>query len=259
MMNVGLHCRIVGRPGRAPALARFLAHVKQTQDVWVTTRAEIARHWAEHAPLPAEMRNRADPKIRDSWGTGLAAPADRTDRGQRAGGKTVAMTRRCRMSAENKELSVGCHRAALLDGGRRCSQRRAVLQMSSSTATGADDGEIERHRWGTALFPLSGYSAGYFPSHTARSRPGGRRGHGRHSLEGSGDSTRASSAQFRPRAGRSPWTGSRSRGSPDARSSRCGSLRDQLGLLAQLGVVPELAASEAYAPELRVASSGKAR
>ena len=45
MMSVGLHCRIVGRPGRAPALDRFLAHVKRADDVWVTTRAEIARHW----------------------------------------------------------------------------------------------------------------------------------------------------------------------------------------------------------------------
>jgi putative urate catabolism protein len=51
MMSVGLHCRIVGRPGRAPALDRFLAHVKQRDDVWVTTRAEIARHWhAHHTP-----------------------------------------------------------------------------------------------------------------------------------------------------------------------------------------------------------------
>jgi putative urate catabolism protein len=45
MMNVGLHCRIVGRPGRAKALDRFLAYVRQHDDVWVTTRAEIARHW----------------------------------------------------------------------------------------------------------------------------------------------------------------------------------------------------------------------
>ena len=45
MMNVGLHCRIVGRPGRARALDRFLEHVGSHEDVWVTTRAEIARHW----------------------------------------------------------------------------------------------------------------------------------------------------------------------------------------------------------------------
>ncbi len=48
MMSVGLHCRIVGRPGRAVGLDRFLAHVKAKEGVWVTTRAEIARHWHEH-------------------------------------------------------------------------------------------------------------------------------------------------------------------------------------------------------------------
>jgi len=51
MMSVGLHCRIVGRPGRARALDRFLAHVREREAVWVATRAEIAQHWrAEHAP-----------------------------------------------------------------------------------------------------------------------------------------------------------------------------------------------------------------
>jgi putative urate catabolism protein len=51
MLSVGLHCRIVGRPGRAPALDRFLRHVRSHDDAWVTTRAEIARHWhAEHRP-----------------------------------------------------------------------------------------------------------------------------------------------------------------------------------------------------------------
>ena len=51
MMSVGLHCRIVGRPGRARALDRFLAYVKEREDVWVATREEIARHW--HAKHPA--------------------------------------------------------------------------------------------------------------------------------------------------------------------------------------------------------------
>jgi putative urate catabolism protein len=52
MMTVGLHCRIVGRPGRARALDAFLEHVREREDVWVTTRAEIARHWREHHPPP---------------------------------------------------------------------------------------------------------------------------------------------------------------------------------------------------------------
>jgi peptidoglycan/xylan/chitin deacetylase (PgdA/CDA1 family) len=50
MMTVGLHCRIVGRPGRARALDRFLTHVGEREGVWVTTRAEIARHWHAHHP-----------------------------------------------------------------------------------------------------------------------------------------------------------------------------------------------------------------
>jgi peptidoglycan/xylan/chitin deacetylase (PgdA/CDA1 family) len=48
LMNVGLHCRIVGRPGRARALDRFLEHVRERDGVWVATRAAIARHWHEH-------------------------------------------------------------------------------------------------------------------------------------------------------------------------------------------------------------------
>jgi putative urate catabolism protein len=51
MLSVGLHCRIVGRPGRAPGLERFLAHVRDCGDVWVATREQIARHWtATHPP-----------------------------------------------------------------------------------------------------------------------------------------------------------------------------------------------------------------
>ncbi len=51
MMSVGLHCRLVGRPGRSAALARFLDYVLRHDEVWLTRRIDIARHWhAEHAP-----------------------------------------------------------------------------------------------------------------------------------------------------------------------------------------------------------------
>jgi putative urate catabolism protein len=54
MMSVGLHCRLVGRPGRAGALARFLDHVARHDRVWVATRLDIARHWhREHRALAA--------------------------------------------------------------------------------------------------------------------------------------------------------------------------------------------------------------
>lgn len=48
MMSVGLHCRLVGRPGRSAALARFLDYVQGFEDVWITRRIDIARHWRSH-------------------------------------------------------------------------------------------------------------------------------------------------------------------------------------------------------------------
>lgn len=50
MLSIGLHCRLVGRPGRAAALERFLDYVQGHKDVWVTTRLSIARHWREIHP-----------------------------------------------------------------------------------------------------------------------------------------------------------------------------------------------------------------
>ncbi len=51
MMSVGLHCRLVGRPGRAAALARFLDYVGAKDKVWLPRRIDIAWHWhAHHKP-----------------------------------------------------------------------------------------------------------------------------------------------------------------------------------------------------------------
>jgi putative urate catabolism protein len=49
MLSIGLHCRLVGRPGRVAALARFLDYVQSHAKVWLCRRVDIARHWrAEH-------------------------------------------------------------------------------------------------------------------------------------------------------------------------------------------------------------------
>ncbi len=52
MMSVGLHARIVGRPGREAALARFLDYITAQPDVWVARRIDIARHWLTIAAPP---------------------------------------------------------------------------------------------------------------------------------------------------------------------------------------------------------------
>jgi putative urate catabolism protein len=52
LMNVGLHCRLVGRAGRFAALRRFVAHVQNHDRVWLCRGIDIARHWREHSPPP---------------------------------------------------------------------------------------------------------------------------------------------------------------------------------------------------------------
>ncbi len=57
MMNVGLHCRLVGRPGRAAALKRFIDYVKSHDKAWIARRIDIAEHWRAHHPYrPQELR-----------------------------------------------------------------------------------------------------------------------------------------------------------------------------------------------------------
>ena len=52
MLSIGLHCRVVGRPGRVAALARFVDYVQQHRQVWICRRIDIARHWITHHPAP---------------------------------------------------------------------------------------------------------------------------------------------------------------------------------------------------------------
>ncbi len=54
MMSLGVHLRIIGRPGRIRAFERFLQHARSRPGTWITTRAAIARHFAAEVPPPAE-------------------------------------------------------------------------------------------------------------------------------------------------------------------------------------------------------------
>ncbi len=50
MLSIGMHCRILGRPGRFGALQRFLDHVQRHEHVWIARRIDIARHWVATHP-----------------------------------------------------------------------------------------------------------------------------------------------------------------------------------------------------------------
>lgn len=53
MMSIGLHCRLIGRPGRFEALRRFVDHVLARDSVWICRRIDIAEHWRAHHPVSA--------------------------------------------------------------------------------------------------------------------------------------------------------------------------------------------------------------
>ena len=50
MMSVGLHCRLIGRPGRFQSLKKFIDYVLKFDDVWVCKRIDIAKHWIKNYP-----------------------------------------------------------------------------------------------------------------------------------------------------------------------------------------------------------------
>jgi len=53
MMSIGMHCRLLGRPGRLRGLQKFLDHVERHDRVWITRRLDIARHWRHEHPFDA--------------------------------------------------------------------------------------------------------------------------------------------------------------------------------------------------------------
>ena len=53
MMSIGMHCRLLGKPGRMRALQRFLDHIENHDRVWICKRVDIARHWKATHPFDA--------------------------------------------------------------------------------------------------------------------------------------------------------------------------------------------------------------
>lgn len=56
MMSIGMHCRLLGKPGRIASLQRFLDHVLAHDKVWVCRRIDIARHWKQTHPFTPTVR-----------------------------------------------------------------------------------------------------------------------------------------------------------------------------------------------------------
>jgi chitin deacetylase len=61
MLSIGLHCRLIGRPGKLAGLKRFIEYIQGFEGVWTPRRIDIARHWAETHP----HRRRQRPSLMD--------------------------------------------------------------------------------------------------------------------------------------------------------------------------------------------------
>lgn len=118
MMTLGLHCRLVGMPGRFAGLKRFLDYVRSKNKVWLARRIDIARHWADHHPykapglVPSQM-DRAEfvghfgsifehsPWIAERTFDGELGPANDT-----ASGLHYALRNAFRAASEHERMSV---------------------------------------------------------------------------------------------------------------------------------------------------------
>jgi OHCU decarboxylase len=138
MMSVGLHCRLVGRPGKAAGLARFLDYVASHQNVWIARRVDIARHWVRfHRPkdLKPSTMSRAvfvesfgdvfehSPWIADeAYGSGLTSAQD-TAEGLRAAMVAVleraSMERHLALINAHPDLAGRLKAAELTDDSRK--------------------------------------------------------------------------------------------------------------------------------------------
>ncbi len=155
MLSVGLHCRLIGRPGRVLALQRFLDHVRRHDGVWFATRLQIAQHWAEHnpprpQPRPSEMARDAfvaayggvfehSPWIAErAWGLELGPAHDR------AAGLHNALARVFRSASEEERLGVLTAHPDL--AGKLAQAKRLTAESTAEQASAGLDALTDAER-----------------------------------------------------------------------------------------------------------------
>ncbi|WP_048646918.1 allantoinase PuuE [Nitratireductor soli] len=162
MMSIGLHCRLIGRPGRAASLQRFIDYVQGHGRVWLATRGEIARHWAKHHPYapPALRPSRmAQPEFIERFGgifehsPWIAERATKLELGaahDTAGGLANALARVFRSASEDERLGVLTAHPDL--AGKLAAAKRLTAESTKEQAAAGLDAltDAERARF-TAL------------------------------------------------------------------------------------------------------------
>ncbi len=156
MMSIGLHCRLIGRPGRAAALQRFIDYVKSHDHVWLATRGEIARHWREKHPYeaPALRPSRmSGPEFIERFGSiyehspWIAERAAKLELGpahDTAGGLANALARAFRSASEDERLGVLKAHPDL--AGKLAAAKRLTEESSKEQASAGLDALTDSER-----------------------------------------------------------------------------------------------------------------
>ena len=156
MMSIGLHCRLVGRPGRAAALQRFIDYVKSHEKVWLARRIDIARHWQERHPYregalrPSKMG--VDAFVQHFGGVfehspWIASRAYRLELGpahDTAGGLHNALCRVFRAASEAERLGVLNAHPDL--AGKLAAAKRLTDESASEQASAGLDALTDQER-----------------------------------------------------------------------------------------------------------------
>jgi OHCU decarboxylase len=156
MMSVGIHCRLVGRPGRAAALKRFIDYVQGHEKVWLPTRGEIAAHWRSVHPYDA-TRPRPSRMSRDvfvqrfggvfehsPWIAERAFDLELGPAHDSAGGLANALARVFRTASETERLGVIEAHPDL--AGKLAQARRLTKESASEQASAGLDALTDAER-----------------------------------------------------------------------------------------------------------------
>ncbi|MBT3142643.1 polysaccharide deacetylase [Phaeobacter gallaeciensis] len=145
MLSIGLHCRLIGRPGRVMALKRFLDYAQAQQGVWFATRLQIAQHWAAtHPPMsnPRPSVMKRDVFIatyggifeHSAWIAERAFDLELGPAHDTAGGLHNALARMFRSASEAEKLGV---LTAHPDLAGKLAQAKRLTAESSAEQAGA--------------------------------------------------------------------------------------------------------------------------
>ncbi len=155
MLSIGLHCRLIGRPGRVVALKRFLDYARGFSDVWFATRQQIAEHWAAtHPPAhrvhPSELRRE---EFVSSFGgifehsAWIAERAFELELGaahDTSGGLLNALSRVFRSASEDERLGVLTAHPDL--AGKLAQAKRLTQESTSEQASAGLDALTDEER-----------------------------------------------------------------------------------------------------------------